>query len=70
MIMKKLLVLICYNLGLWGILGFFVTLFLGFLSCCANLSENIFYGSLIVFAALGIIASTVCVSRGCKKILE
>ncbi len=68
--MKKILVLICYNLGLWGILGFFATLFLGFLSCCANLSENIFYGFLIVFAVVGITATSICVSRGCKKIME
>jgi len=65
--MKKALVLICYNLGLWGILGFIATLLLGFLSCCANLPENIFYGFLVLFAAVGIIATTFCVSRGCKK---
>ncbi len=68
--MKKILVLICYNLGLWGILGFFATLFLGFLSCCANLSENIFYGFLIAFAVIGVAATSFCVSRGCKKIME
>ena len=68
--MKKILVLICYNLGLWGILGFFATLFLGFLSCCANLSENVFYGFLIGFAVLGIAATTICVSRGCKKAMN
>lgn len=68
--MKKILVLVCYNLGLWGILGFFATLFLGFLSCCANLSESVFYGSLIAFAVVGITASSICVSRGCKKIME
>jgi hypothetical protein len=68
--MKKVLVLICYNLGLWGILGFFATLLLGFLACCANLSENIFYGSLIAFALVGIITSAICVSRGCKKIMH
>ncbi len=65
--MKKLLVLICYNLGLWGILGFFATLFLGFLSCCVNLSENIFYAFLIAFAVIGITATSYCVSRGCRK---
>ncbi len=68
--MKKVFVLICYNLGLWGILGFFATLILGFLACCANLSENVFYGLLIGFAVIGISASLVCVSRGCKKILD
>lgn len=67
MTMKKELFLICYNLSLWGILGFFATLFLGFLSCCANLSPDYFYGSLIVFAITGITISTICVIRGCKK---
>ncbi|WP_340111627.1 hypothetical protein [Maribellus mangrovi] len=68
--MKKILVLICYNLALWGLLGFFATLLLGFLSCCANLSANVFYGSLIVFAVIGIAASSYCVARGCKKTME
>ncbi|MEN8116414.1 MAG: hypothetical protein ABFS16_05515 [Bacteroidota bacterium] len=68
--MKKVLVLVCYNLGLWGILGFFATLFLGFLACCADLSQNVFYGSLIVFALVGIVASAVCVSKGCKNIIN
>ncbi|WP_297087198.1 hypothetical protein [uncultured Draconibacterium sp.] len=68
--MKKALVLVCYNLGLWGILGFFATLILGFLSCCANLSENVFFGFLAFFAVSGIVASAVCVSKGCRKIVE
>ncbi|WP_167616395.1 hypothetical protein [Maribellus sediminis] len=65
--MKKILVLICYNLGLWGMLGFFATLLLGFLSCCANLSANIFYGFLIAFAAIGLTATSICIYRGCNK---
>nr|WP_319271875.1 hypothetical protein [uncultured Draconibacterium sp.] len=65
--MKKLLTIACYNLALWGVLGFFATLLLGFLSCCANLPANVFYTSLVLFAALGITATTICVSRGCKK---
>lgn len=65
--MRKLLTLACYNLALWGILGFFATLLLGFLSCCANLPANIFYIGLALFATLGITATTICVSRGCKK---
>ncbi|MCK3683548.1 hypothetical protein [Maribellus sp. YY47] len=65
--MKKIFVLTCYNLALWGILGFFATLLLGFLSCCAHLSENFFYGFLVIFALVGLIATSFCVSRGCKK---
>lgn len=66
--MKRAFVLICYHLGLWGILGFFATLFLGFLSCCANLPQNIFYGVLVAFAILGITVTAICVSRGCKRV--
>jgi hypothetical protein len=65
--MKRAFVLICYNLGMWGILGFFATLILGFLACCANLSQNLFYGFLVLFAVIGITATTICVARGCKK---
>jgi len=65
--MKKILAIICYHLGLWGILGFFATLILGFISCCANLSHFFFYGALILFATVGITATTICVSRKCKK---
>jgi hypothetical protein len=65
--MKKLLVLICYNLGLWGILGFFATLLLGFLTCCANLPEEVFFGALILFASAGLVATSICVVRGCNK---
>ena len=65
--MNKIVTLICYNLGLWGILGFFATIFIGFLSCCANLSSTVFYTALIVFAIIGLTATTICVARGCKK---
>jgi len=65
--MNKVFILICYHLGLWGILGFLITLILGFLSCCANLSQNIFLSSLVAFALIGLIATSVCVSKGCKK---
>jgi len=65
--MKKLFALVCYHLGLWGLLGFFATLIFGFLTCCANLPQNVFYISLIIFAALGISATSICVFRGCKK---
>jgi len=66
--MKKALGLLCYHLGLWGILGFFATLLFGFIACCANLSENVFYTSLVIFAIIAITATILCVTRGCKKI--
>ena len=66
--MKKELFLLCYNLSIWGILGFFATLLFGFLACCANLSKDFFFGSLIVFAVIGIAVTTLCFLRGCKKL--
>ncbi len=66
--MKKIPGLLCYHLGLWGILGFFITLLFGFIACCANLSENVFFTSLFIFAIIGITATILCVTRGCKKI--
>jgi hypothetical protein len=65
--MRKIFTLICYHLGLWGILGFFATLIFGFIACCANLSQNVFLASLVVFAILGLTATLICVSRGCMK---
>jgi len=65
--MKRVFVLICYHLGLWGILGFFATLLFGFLSCCFHLSVDVFYGLLVAFALLGLTATTICVSRRCRK---
>jgi len=67
LIMKKVLSLIGYHIGLWGILGFFATLFFGFITCCANLPENTFYISLFLFALLGLTATVTCVIRGCHK---
>ena len=65
--MNKIVTLISYNLGLWGTLGFFATIILGFISCYANLPSQVFYISLISFAAIGLAATTFCVARGCKK---
>jgi hypothetical protein len=66
--MKKTIFLICYNLSLWGFLGFLATLLFGFLACCANLSPDYFYGALIIFAITGITVTSVCVTRDCKKL--
>jgi hypothetical protein len=66
--MRRAFYLICYHLGLWGLLGFIFTLILGFLACCMNLPENLFFTFLGIFALTGITATTICVSRGCKKL--
>lgn len=65
--MNKAFALICYHLGLWGILGFLSTLLLGFLACCLNLSQNLFFAFLGIFSLVAISATIICVSRGCKK---
>ena len=65
--MKKIFVLGCFYLGLWGILGFFATIILSFFSCCAELSQEIYFGALIVFAVLGIVMTCRSVSKECKK---
>ena len=66
-IMNKAFALICYHLGLWGILGFLTTLLLGFLACCMNLPENLFFTALGIFSIVAITTTTVCVMRRCKK---
>ena len=57
----------CYHFGLWGILGFFATITLGFITYRANLSVEIFYVLLGIFAVTGISASTYCILRKCTK---
>lgn len=66
--MKRIVLLTCYHLTLWGILGFFATLLFGFLTCCAGLPKEYFYISLFVFAAAGVTTTSICVARDCKKI--
>lgn len=66
---EKVVFLFCFYLGLWGILGFFLTIVLGFLSCCMNLNPIIFYGVLALFAAVGIISTVVCVTHKYRKML-
>jgi hypothetical protein len=65
--MKKIFVLSCFYLGLWGILGFFATILLGFLSCCAGISQELYFGALIAFALLAVSMTCRSVSKECKK---
>jgi len=65
--MKNIFVLSCFYLGVWGVLGFFATILLGFLFCCAGLSQEIYFGALIAFALLGIGMTYRSVSKECKK---
>ncbi len=65
--MKKVFVLICYHLGLWGFVGFVITLIIGFIACCANLSVTTFYVLLVAFATIAITVTTYCIIRKCKK---
>lgn len=65
--MEKVVYLFCFYIGLWGILGLLLTIFLGFLACCLNLNPNIYYGVLTLFAASGIVVSSVCAFKKCRN---
>jgi len=65
--MQKFLVLMCYHLGIWGFVGFFTTLVLGFIACCTGISKPVFFIALAGFALIGIGVSLVCTARRCKK---
>lgn len=65
--MKKVPVVFCFYLGIWGILGFIVTLFLGFISCYTKITEPAFFILLGIFAMVGIAASIICTRRSCFK---
>jgi len=68
--MKKVIYLFCFYIGLWGILGFLVSLIFGFISCCMNLEPAVFYSVLVLFAAVGIVSTAVCVTRNCYNKLS
>ncbi|HKJ77991.1 MAG TPA: hypothetical protein VKA10_00595 [Prolixibacteraceae bacterium] len=65
--MPKVFALISYHLGIWGFLGFFATLIIGFIACCTNISEAVYYILLAIFAAVGIAVSVVCTTRKCRN---
>ena len=48
--MKKSFLIAAVNLGLWGVLGFFATIILSFLSCCIGISKEGYMISLGIFA--------------------
>ncbi|QGY47651.1 hypothetical protein GM418_29480 [Maribellus comscasis] len=52
--MKKLFLIAVVYLGLWGILGFFATIILSFLSCCFGVSKETYMISLGVFAFIAV----------------
>jgi hypothetical protein len=61
--MKNLILLIVFYLGIWGILGFFVTIAFSFLACCFGLSEEFYVTSLVVFGILAVAFTTYSVVR-------
>ena len=65
--MKKIILLTCIYLGIWGFAGFLFTLTAGFLICCANLPKSVFTFTLWGFAVIAIIAVGYGVSGGCKR---
>lgn len=64
--MKKLMLLGCFYLGIWGFGGFILTLLLGFLSCCFGLSVTVYYGALIVYALVAVAMSASSVYKECN----
>ncbi len=67
--MKQIIFLTGFHLCFWGFLGFLATLLFGFIACCAGFSADIFFASLMIFAATGITVSAICISRRCKKLI-
>jgi hypothetical protein len=65
--MNKAVIILCAHLGVWGFFGFLMTLILGVFASYAHLNESVFYGFLIAFAMIGIIESSICVYKECKK---
>jgi len=65
--MKKIILLTCIYLGVWGFAGFLFTLLAGFLICCANLPKSVFFFTLSIFGVLALIATALGVTRVCKK---
>jgi hypothetical protein len=65
--MKKIILLTCIYLGIWGFAGFLFTLLAGFLICCANLPKSVFTFALLIFAVFAIVAVGFCVSGVCKR---
>ncbi len=65
--MKKTLTLICFYLGLWGVLGFLATIAMGFLICCMGWSRNLYYILLVLVALFGIVMTCRSVYKCCSK---
>lgn len=61
--MKKLILLIVFYLGMWGILGFFATITLSFLACCIGVSEEFYVTSLVIFGILAVAFTAYSVVR-------
>ncbi len=66
--MNKILFLTCFHLGICGFLGFLVTLLFGFLAYNVGFSINLFYIALIVFAAVAVTISVVCIVQCSRKL--
>jgi len=68
--MNKLFTLTCFYAGVWGILGFLVTIILGALFCCAGWSHLYYIPLLVLFAFIGALMIWRSVYRCCKKAHE
>ncbi|RKD91870.1 hypothetical protein BC643_2238 [Mangrovibacterium diazotrophicum] len=65
--MNKLFTLTCFYAGVWGILGFLVTIILGALFCCAGWSQAFYIPLLVLFALVGIAMIWRSVSKCCQQ---
>ncbi|WP_163710122.1 hypothetical protein [Mangrovibacterium lignilyticum] len=65
--MNKLFTLTCFYGGAWGVLGFLVTIALGFVFCCAGWSQTLYISLLALFSLVGIVMTWKSVSKCCEK---
>ena len=68
--MNKVLILSGFYLGMWGVLGFFITLILGFIYTLTGWSHVSYFVLLVLFALFGIAMTCRSVSKCCKKYTE
>jgi len=65
--MNKLFTLTCFYAGVWGVLGFLVTIILGALFCCAGWSHTFYIPLLVLFALIGVVMIWRSVSKCCQR---
>jgi len=67
-VMNKLFTLTCFYAGIWGVLGFLVTIVLGAVFCCAGWSPTLFIPLLVLFALIGLAMIWRSVYKCCHRL--